>query len=464
MNDKPGIQSMPYELKELVFVGADSRSLAATCRAFHRISKDVTVVAKCLLKRHGIWTPWTVPPAAVPTQHGQSAPGSQAWTEHAPAGSSARLPSGRLRAVEIDRWHALVADKAFTPATAVSVCHLGLHDAQFVEMMAEYAAAHGHADLMRWLVASLPFDPALDRSRKPSKASAHASTPPDSPTATPTAATAPTPAATATSPELHHGRRGIPQHLKDAALVQSSLYGHLDIVSLLLLAGADPSYDSSSCMSMAAKYGHTDVVAALIAGGARVDDDDNYAVCWASRNGHARIVALLLDHGADPEARQGCPLHWSAENGRAEVVRVLLDWRGPPSSTGTADATARRVDIHSNHDYAIRWCCIRGFNDVLKLLIAAGADVHANDDFAVRNAVKFKHPAVVRTLLDAGADIRACNDEAIKWAMTQGDSKMVDLIVRHIGASGIDEVLAGSTDRPPRPPLQTPDTSSSTHG
>ena len=57
------------------------------------------------------------------------------------------------------------------------------------------------------------------------------------------------------------------------------------------------------------------------------DDHQNTPLHMAAANGHVDIVSLLLKCGADPSKRNekgNTPLHWAASNGQQAVVEVLL--------------------------------------------------------------------------------------------------------------------------------------------
>ncbi|WP_460368401.1 ankyrin repeat domain-containing protein, partial [Actinocorallia lasiicapitis] len=98
------------------------------------------------------------------------------------------------------------------------------------------------------------------------------------------------------------------------ALYQASVSGYLDLVELLLEAGADPdllSLGDSDGLPLcgAACWGFDEVVEALLRGGATADlkeSDDWTALKWAAAGGHTGTVTRLLTFGARPadEGRQ----------------------------------------------------------------------------------------------------------------------------------------------------------------
>lgn len=95
---------------------------------------------------------------------------------------------------------------------------------------------------------------------------------------------------------------------------------------------------------------------------------------WSCHNGHVEIVKLLLNAGADIEADEvncygGKPLHWASEH-ETEIVQLLLDHGANVNSTNDLDdsdyfgITPLMMNVLMKDDCA----------PVTKLLLAAGAD------------------------------------------------------------------------------------------
>ncbi|KAL5033949.1 hypothetical protein BDV3_003573 [Batrachochytrium dendrobatidis] len=413
-------QKLPYELQELILVGSLNPQLALTCRSFHRMSQQVVVIAKQLLFSKKIWSPWgLLLPQSSDHFQCTDAPVVATTQQYQQLLKDRYYPKDRIQFPTTEQWISIVEDPQFTHQVAVCIFDMHMDDDALVEIVTENAAMHGRLELMEWLLVNAPTNKSrlgtssngsIDmrdrlvstafRDNQQQLVSAMHST-------------------TLSDPlQQKQPFLGLSQRLKDSALVQSCLFGHLQVASLLLVKGkANSAFDVGASLSMASKYGHLNCVKLLLESGAVVNGDDNYALCWASRHGYTPIVQLLLDAGADINARRGCALNWAAEHGHDSTVKLLIQYG---------------ADIHSNDDYALRWSCVRGQVDVVQLLLAAGADVHAVQDFPLRNAVKFGHVELVKLLVQNGADVRACEDEAIKWVMqhnaSEWQSEMIQIL------------------------------------
>jgi ankyrin repeat protein len=103
------------------------------------------------------------------------------------------------------------------------------------------------------------------------------------------------------------------------------------------------------------------------------------ALHWSAHNNHVEIVALLLDAGADIEADEiGCyggkPLHWASEH--APVAVELLLGRG-------ADVNSRNVKVDSEFygmtPLIMNATQKDDCSEVTELLLGARAEIHATD-------------------------------------------------------------------------------------
>ncbi|KAG2449401.1 hypothetical protein HYH02_005550 [Chlamydomonas schloesseri] len=97
----------------------------------------------------------------------------------------------------------------------------------------------------------------------------------------------------------------------------------LDLVSLLLAAGADARAHGRASLEAAAARGYERVVRLLLRAGADPAACNSCALVAASVQGHAGVVGLLLESGADPWDMSSLALRTASERGFSSVVEML---------------------------------------------------------------------------------------------------------------------------------------------
>lgn len=121
------------------------------------------------------------------------------------------------------------------------------------------------------------------------------------------------------------------------ALYVASRNGHVDIVTSLLAARANPNIlsnyalDLRTALSTASAAGHAEVVKLLVQKGAEINaasDTSRSALLAAVANGNVAVASLLLRLGADVNLRCGNPprdpLEMALQIGHEEMVALLL--------------------------------------------------------------------------------------------------------------------------------------------
>lgn len=111
----------------------------------------------------------------------------------------------------------------------------------------------------------------------------------------------------------------------DTALMRAARYGYLEIVKVLIKAGADVNAKSSrgSALIFAAKYGHIEIINMLIKAGADVNVKDVYgetALMKAAKSSNAETVNVLLNAGAKVKKKV---LSYARENKMLQGTDVL---------------------------------------------------------------------------------------------------------------------------------------------
>jgi ankyrin repeat protein len=148
-------------------------------------------------------------------------------------------------------------------------------------------------------------------------------------------------------------------------------------------------------------------------------------LCLAAMLVKEEIFTLLLDHGASLATPR--LLDWAVDGGGGRlkpsikiVGRIL---REIPHETSAVTA-------------ALRFACVSGNVDVVRLLLEQGADPNSRDeqhnDCPLSNAIRQGHAQVVDLLLEAGADAtRPFLEEDDLGDLTGRNITFVDLAVQH---------------------------------
>ena len=188
-----------------------------------------------------------------------------------------------------------------------------------------------------------------------------------------------------------------------------------EILQILITAGADPNAGASTPLCEAIYWGRTTIVQTLVNGSADVN-----ATCQSetrSYNGKTplflavdesenEILQILITAGADPNAGASTPLCEAIYWGRTTIVQTLVN--------GSADvnATCQSETRSYNGKTPLFLAVDESENEILQILITAGADPNAGASTPLCEAIYWGRTTIVQTLVNGSADVNAtCRSE-----------------------------------------------------
>lgn len=215
--------------------------------------------------------------------------------------------------------------------------------------------------------------------------------------------------------ELPHGAAKI---LGEYLITEAALQGKTGFVQFLLDTGVYPTIRT---LPAAIESRSMEVLELIID---RVDvNSDEYSnpqdspLFLAINIEDFAIFRYLVNAGANlHNADNGLNcLEWACRFGRKEFVEFILE-RG----------------VHPDETPALCAAAFYGSEEIVRLLLDAGADVHRIDlqyDTAAKIAAREGHGAVMRLLLEYEAD--AHSGKLIKYAIISGDISTVEVLLHH---------------------------------
>lgn len=217
----------------------------------------------------------------------------------------------------------------------------------------------------------------------------------------------------------------------------ASKQGHIDIVKLLIEAGAkcdSALVNGMTPLILASYYGHIEVVIFLISKGKvdvnQVDNVSKSPLFHASSMGHDKIISFLLFNNADPcittKPEKATCLMVSSEQGHIHVVRMLLE-------------RCINLDINFrnwNNATALVYCCEKGHTEIVRLLLQHGSDPNvrksSNLETPLIIASKKGHTEIVKLLVKAKVDLNSIQKNggtALYVAAEQGHKEVVAVLL-----------------------------------
>ena len=197
---------------------------------------------------------------------------------------------------------------------------------------------------------------------------------------------------------IYAGHGSIARMLLDAGAnvyrshLEAALFnGNIEVVRMMFDTEVGKNFTTDDdIFTEAAEHDHIEVVRMMLTAGANVHADDDSAFKSACRHGNIEMVRLLLSAGAHVDANQDEPLQLASVNGHVEVVRLLLN---------------AGAHVNAVHESALRKSVLAKQVDVVRVLIAAGAWVNVDSESPLNLAVELGDVAMVRLLLESGARV-----------------------------------------------------------
>lgn len=188
--------------------------------------------------------------------------------------------------------------------------------------------------------------------------------------------------------------------------------GETDKVVALLMQGFDPNYtfedhENETPLHAAAQAGHVEIVHLLIQAGADTNVMNsrlNTPLMTAIESDQNQVVLYLIKAGAalDFRGEDGMTaLHLAAKAGNREAVQMLLD--------------ARKMDVNLQDDggwTALIWATEHKQKEIIELLLERGGDPNIQDDeenICLHWAAFAGDPDILTRFLDLSKDIDAVN-------------------------------------------------------
>ncbi len=157
-----------------------------------------------------------------------------------------------------------------------------------------------------------------------------------------------------------------------------------------------------------------DLIERLVTEGADVN-----AKLWLNRNwtvivdyvrkGNVQVAQLLIDHGADLNIRdiEGTPLHMAINHNRPFVGDLALSRRLHEEMAKCLVQNGARLQEFSFGNTDLHLAALRGFADLVPVLVRHGAEVNATNDYGhtpLYYATRHGHRQTAEALIAAGAD------------------------------------------------------------
>lgn len=228
--------------------------------------------------------------------------------------------------------------------------------------------------------------------------------------------------------------------------------GYVDTVQCLLDAGADVNSiggkDRNTALLIAVKEKYLNVVQALLTAGANVNLFNKYGespLLCASDNGHVEMVQALLGAQTDVNKADNAgqtPLIMASRKGHLEVVRILL------KAGADINKITRTNSVLTMDRDALLIACERKHWEIVEILLNAGANVNIQTYYGVTAAHIINEEGkmeLLHTCLDAGADLHSghhggSNSKLVTTFVTNGNLEKFSLLLNRVADKEIRNI------------------------
>jgi hypothetical protein len=218
------------------------------------------------------------------------------------------------------------------------------------------------------------------------------------------------------------GDAPVQESTRETVLHDAAKRGDDETVQRLLSAGnvdinSTNAITGETALHLSSKGGHVEVVCLLVKAGAdlnTVDKNNRTPLFWASARGHTKIVEILLKGGADFISRRKdgvSPLHVACLGGHTDVVDLLV--------LAGADIHLASTDKYGSDSLMI--AATKGHTATVQRILEAGATVNYQRKAGWTPLVCASlggHIGVVKLLLEKGADVNICSKVGMDYRIS----------------------------------------------
>lgn len=204
-------------------------------------------------------------------------------------------------------------------------------------------------------------------------------------------------------------------HYNGELLREAAFAGSLGAVGYLLERGADPEAQGGSAIRNAAEKGHVAILKILFENGADIREHGPDALRLAAECDKPDAVEYLLKAGTPPQSASPALLA-AAKGGHIDVLRAMFA-NGMTAAQGDGAALREAINMEQ---YA-----------AADFLLQSGADIDADEGHALRHAVVFRKKDAVKWLLARGANpsISHGRETPLMRAAWSGDQDILEMLL-----------------------------------